>query len=497
MRNRLVLGFVAVALAACSSGGSSGTQVPSLPWGSFRHDTNNSAAAGSLEKNKGTVTLLSADLGEVTLSTPTIDQSGNIFVGTADGVVSLDSKGAVRWRFDLCDLSNGTAPCTDSTCIPVGPISASPSVTAGGAIVVGSEGTNGSPGYLFAIKHANTQDFECMWAYRPSDVTALFSVQSSALLQIDSLDLSLLSVFVGFDRGRIQALNGIGTLRWTYPAVVTGVDPITSSPAVDSLGNIYFTSPDGRLVSVSLSGAVNWSYPVGIPPAQALQPSAAAGQNIYAIGASGAVFSINPAGLLNWRYPLQFPASGSPAFLSQTFEAGSEQVVDTVVYAVDVQGTAYGVRDLTGMTFQPQRCSGDTTVSCRTDSCLPDNGTCTNGKCSGSNPANQDCTADTCLPDNGACTPQDGIVQLAGESAPVDTSPVVSGDLFVVAGTADGRVCARALDGTIPGDDNDPNNPWATGCVALPDGLPTESSPLIGTDAKLYVTTASGLYVIE
>ena len=83
---------------------------------------------------------------------------------------------------------------------------------------------------------------------------------------------------------------------------------------------------------------------------------------------------------------------------------------------------------------------------------------------------------------------------------PVQTSPVVSGDLFIVIGTADGQVCARAQDDTVPNDEA-ANNPWLDGfgCVDLDpeDDSPTLSSPIIGTNGRIYVTTAAGLYVIE
>ena len=35
------------------------------------------------------------------------------------------------------------------------------------------------------------------------------------------------------------------------------------------------------------------------------------------------------------------------------------------------------------------------------------------------------------------------------------------------------------------------------GCIELGDGLPTLSSPIIGENGTIYVTTANGLYVIK
>jgi hypothetical protein len=79
----------------------------------------------------------------------------------------------------------------------------------------------------------------------------------------------------------------------------------------------------------------------------------------------------------------------------------------------------------------------------------------------------------------------------------VEASPALSADLFVVVGTTDGRVCARNLDNTVPGDDDDQANPWLSGCIALGDGQPVRSSPAIGPGGAIHVTTDSGLYIIK
>lgn len=537
MRSRFVLVF-AVLLAACSDGGSSGPPaVPALPWGSFRHDPSNSGSAGSINNNTGVARLLSGNLGGVTISTPALDNDGNFYVGNTEGVVSVDHQGAVRWSFNVCNIA-GSEPVT------VGPVTASPTVSAGGTIVVGSDN-----GYIFALHQRGNGDIECMWYFRPGDASPTFQVQSSPVLQLDPRDLSLLSVFIGGGDGQLLALNGIGTSRWAYPSTSLAGGAVSSSPAADAFGNLYLTTPEGMLASVDFGGRPNWTYPIGVPPAQPLLPSPGVGNSVYAIGAGGHLYALTQNGILKWQYePREAITSGSPAFLNQTFESGPNQVVDTIVYIADVEGTLYGVRDLTGTIAKPQRCEDNLERSCRTDSCLPD-GTCNtstsrcqlfcspdsclpdNGSCEATKRCSLApdvvCTADTCLPDNGTCdastdrcTPESnivcsgdscpdpdtnpcielpGIVTAGSSAVPVQTSPAVSGDLFIVVGTADGQVCARAQDNSVPGDDEDETNPWLDGCVDLDDeeDAPTLSSPIIGPDARIYVTTAAGLYVIE
>jgi hypothetical protein len=126
---------------------------------------------------------------------------------------------------------------------------------------------------------------------------------------------------------------------------------------------------------------------------------------------------------------------------------------------------------------------------------LADEGTCgVLGRCS--NDRNQVCIVsdDTC---DGSCEPLDGFF-VAGEPVEIETSPVLSGDPFVVIGTPDGRVCARGLEGTVPGQaQTPPTAPWADGCIELPNDQPTRSTPIIGPNGQIYVTTDDGLYAIQ
>jgi hypothetical protein len=518
MRSRLALGL-AVALAACSGGGSSNApSVPSLPWGNFRHDQTNSAASGAVNNNKGNVTLMSDLGGGVTLSTPTIDKNGNLLIGTANGVTSFDPDcvapsspdapppaGCPRWTFTQCDL-----PCDGAVCpsIPVGRVSASPTVTPGNDIVFGTEASEAGPGALFVVQQRN-DNVECRFFYRPDDADSTFSIRSSAIGLVDARDLSLLTVYFAADDGRLRALNSDGSLRWSVPTgAVAG--PITNSPALDSNANVYVISADGVASGVDFSGRqLPWTFGVGIPPVQTFQPSPAVGTTtLFAIGLDGALFGINTTGTQKWPQfapPNGLPIMGSPSFLVQNFDFMANSVLDTIIYVVDQQGTVYGVRDLDGSIIQIQRCTRNPLESedCRTDSCLPNGGTCTGNpkRCSVSG---LDCTQDSCVAENPAndnhCSVTTGSVQVAGEAVALSASPIVSSDLYTLIGTQDGRVCARTLDNLVPGHDfTPPTATWqdGNGCITVGDGSPIVSSPIIGQGQKIYVTTEAGLYLIK
>lgn len=198
------------------------------------------------------------------------------------------------------------------------------------------------------------------------------------------------------------------------------------------------------------------------------------------------------------------PISGSPAVLLGAFSQGSTDVADTLVYVVDVEGRIYGLRDgLNGAVIQLQRCSGDPTLECTTDSCAPFGTTCDpqTNRCMGGVGPDQRCSEDSCVADaaDGVCTTINGSIEIAGGPVPITTSLTVSSDQFGVVGTSDGRVCARTLDGFPPGYNlTPPTTDWpAGGCVSLFDTGPTQSSPAIGLNGEIYITTDAGLYVIK
>ena len=490
MRSRWAL-LALLVLTACSGGGGNNTPtVPVLAWGSFRHDATNAAIGNGISANKAEVKLIYPTGGDTTISTPAVDNKSIIYLGTSNGMVSMSDDGEIRWMVNACELSTGEI-------VPFGPIHSSPTVTPGRDIVFGTDRTATSPGRVFRLHERSKTDVLCDWAFTPG----LESVRSSAQVQVDPRDLSLLSVFIGTGEGTLQAINGVGTPRWTFAPTAVHL-PLTSSTAVDPTGPFYITTPDGVLAAADASGRPLWQFPIGTPPSGDLQQSPGIGASIYAIGAGSALFGINPGGSLKWQFSPQATVLGSPAFASQSVDVGSDLILDTIIYLADVNGLIYGVRDTDGQIWQIQQCSdpeqNGVIETCRTDSCAPNMGTCVNNKCT---EALNDmaCTPDTCLsPHHGTCISKPALVTASlTDSVRVETSPILSGDLFTVVGTTDGRVCARNVDGSVPGNVDDANNPWRNGCIELGDGLPVRSSPSIGPNGAILVTTDSGLYTIK
>jgi hypothetical protein len=142
---------------------------------------------------------------------------------------------------------------------------------------------------------------------------------------------------------------------------------------------------------------------------------------------------------------------------------------------------------------------GPPNEDCTLDSCAPFDATCDEEtrRCAIMVGPDEACTQDSCLPNFGPCIELPGSIEISGGPVAIGTSPVISADLFVVVGTDDGRLCARTLNDLTPGYDLSPPTPlWASGCVALGD-RPTRSSPAIGKNGVIYVTTDAGLYIIK
>lgn len=480
-------------LAACSGGGGSSAPQVSFPtWGSFRHDNANTGlAGGNVDENAGNAELFATGF-EVTHSTPAISLDGFVYVGTGNGLLSLDDAGAERWHLERCDLAGDGTDCPSSTCVEIGPVESSPAITPNSDIVVGSDGT-GQGGYVFGISDVDGSPV-CRWIFRPDGASADFRVRSSAVTVIDTLDLALLSAFVGSSDGHFQALNGNGTSKWTFPGTSSTLGNLTSSPAISASGTIYTTAPDGFLYALDIAGRLIWRFDVGTPrfclggnsegapclgdsdcPAGGtcttpdLLPSPAVDASVYAIGADNDVVAVNADGTLKWRYQTLRPVLGSPAVIGEFVTENDVTQLETVVHVVDKEGTAYGIRDTTGSIVNLLRCSE----------------------------SNDQCTTDADCPSGQTCDTREGMVDLTSEAVEVAGSPIISADSFVVAGTDDGRVCARRLDGTVPGQDLDMQTAaWKSGCVDVGVG-PVRSSPVIDLDGVIYVTMDDGLYVIR
>ncbi|MEO0083628.1 MAG: PQQ-binding-like beta-propeller repeat protein [candidate division WOR-3 bacterium] len=199
-------------------------------------------------------------------STPAIDSKGNIYFGCDDGnLYALSSTGKLLWKFQTGDE-----------------IAGSPAIDVDGTIVIAS-------GRVYAL----TPKGKVKWLFQPAEEDeAYFS--STPTIDKDG------TVYLGGTDGAIYALNREGRLKWR--ALSPDEDPIRggiainndqviffgaengilykkefygeiepvyetdyylfSTPAIDSLNNIYFVSDDGYLYCLRGDGKLLFKYQI-------------------------------------------------------------------------------------------------------------------------------------------------------------------------------------------------------------------------------------------
>jgi outer membrane protein assembly factor BamB len=125
--------------------------------------------------------------------------------------------------------------------------------------------------------------------------------------------------------------NGLDSpnLAWSY---YTGAY-ITSTPAVDSNGNLYFGDHNGVFYSLSAPGTVNWSYKTGdiIASSAAIDSSG----SIYFGGLDGKIYALDSGGSLKWSYLTGDSIYSSPNLSGNNVYIGSD---DHKLYALDLSG---------------------------------------------------------------------------------------------------------------------------------------------------------------
>ncbi len=424
-------------LVSCSGGGgSSGVPAgPLLEWPRLRrNDSNTGGANGQVARNAGAASLL-FDFSEVgvnpTISTPTIGANGALYVGTDDGLISLDLDAVedmegnlqrLRWTLEDCrlDMSEddplGVPPVTAPR---IGPIRSSISVNANGRdLVFGSDPTPDNPmGHVFRFRESTTMDEEpqCIFAFPTGSSAAPLILQSSR-------DLDLLSTIFGTTQGTMIALAESGLRRWSFPGDGTFEGNLSSSPALLADLTIAFATPEGLVFNLDRAGQLRFSTPIGEPFGDVdLLPSPAVGprNDLFLTNAAGEVVAILANGSRPWTFTPEAPIRGS-LIVAPLVSDGGGILGQSVVYAVDIEGTLYGIGTDDGELIRfcsdvdqacvPSTCDNEApcdevmrcsaTQECTGDGDCPDGETCGAAQlCS----ATQACTADEDCPTGETC----------------------------------------------------------------------------------------------
>ena len=204
----------------------------------------------------------SADAGQYQVQPGSfaLDDYGNMYFGTSDGLCSLSRDGEVRWN----DYGR--------------PSVQSPAITASGEVLGAFFGLG-----ILAYDPAGG----LLWAY-PANCA-----YGSVTLADDG------AVIFGDRDGLLTVLDPDGTYRWSYP---TG-GQIDGTAAVADDGTIYIYSNDGNLYALTPAGGLLWSYDLGEEPHNwryHSSPAISADGTVYIGGHDGRFHALNPDGSAQW-----------------------------------------------------------------------------------------------------------------------------------------------------------------------------------------------------
>ena len=227
---------------------------------------------------------------------PAIAADGTVYLASTDSYVyAINPGGTLKWRGMLGKYAT-----------------ASPNIGSDGTIYVGA--TNGT---FYAL---GPGDGSVEWSYNTTGSV----IASTAAIGPGG------GIYFGCEDSYLYGLPGNGQF-WRYKASKW----VDSSPSVDSSGNIYAASTDGKLFSVTSSGGLRWSYAVGT----GIHSSPAIGVDgtIYIGCDDYNLYAFNPNGGVKWRYHTGGAVQSSPAVGGDgTIYVGS---LDDSLYAINPNGT--------------------------------------------------------------------------------------------------------------------------------------------------------------
>ena len=230
-------------------------------------------------------------------SVPTIDASGNIFVGTASGVVSLNqSDGSTLWFSSVADT-----------------ITTQPVISANGTLIVGS-----STGKIYAFNSPQSTEWR-MQGVNPSRTNvastkgpekapafAIIASNVSGGLRRIGPDGSLIIVnpLENSTFGRVSDYSKNGILEWQQILNVGGFGLIDAAVATD--GTVYVSTVGGVTALDAATGAILWSVNAN-PGNESSKLAIGKDGTIYfhngggTIGFLEALTAVNPDGTVKWQ----------------------------------------------------------------------------------------------------------------------------------------------------------------------------------------------------
>ena len=224
-----------------------------------------------------------------TTSSVTLSTTGQLYVGTGKGLVSVNPGGAVEWIANALGAEEGWTPAIDTS----------------GIVYSGN-----SAGALFASGSSGTSP---TWTF---NVPATDSGESPAWIQTAPVIGDDGTIYFSANSG-LFAFTPAGVVKWYVPWLFTPPPGAGASVAIGSDETVYVASPDSTLRSISPKGVVNWSVPVGPPGSP---PVIDGNDVIYLLanedegGPNQTLVAVTKEGRVEWSLPMPGVEQGALAF---------------------------------------------------------------------------------------------------------------------------------------------------------------------------------------
>ncbi len=340
---------------------------PQAPWPTFRRDVANNGRS-PLSAVYHDDEPWSFQTGKGIFSTPVIDETGVIYVGSADhNFYALCPDGREKWRFTTGEIIDSAAAIPRNDLLGPEP----------GILVPSGDGH---------IYYLNREDGRLLWSFTAPDEAFNSWFEGNVQIGYDGV------IYAGNTNFNYYAITPEGHLKWTFPTAANAwsaagigadgtifwgsndtfayaVTPdgqqkwakrtlgfIAASAAVGSDGTVYIGSFDSNLYALDpLTGATKWRFRTGdhIYSSAALSADAQGRTTaVYVGSADGSLYALDPAGNVRWSFDTGDVIRSSPA-LGRTPDGQGE-----IVYFGAGNGRFYALNAADGT----RRWSFDTTA---------------------------------------------------------------------------------------------------------------------------------------